>query len=406
VAVTALLVAAAIGTAAPVQTTPNADSHPGVGAKTIKIGLVVALTGPASSSFGKDSVDAVKGVFNVVNARGGINGRRLQLVVADDASSPTQNPTAVKSLISQGVFGIVESTPLFFAGYRDAVKAGIPVTGVGIDGPEWGDPKNYNLFNPWGSFATTYPTFTTEGKYLKRFGVTKLAVVAAGNSPSATGTAKANANSAKLFGIEVPVFDTSQPLGSTNYNATALTIKNSGADGLLTEVVTNSNVAIVTALRQQGVDIKGSFISGGYQQALLDDPATAQAMDGIMFPSQFRPWVLPGPGVTAFKAAMATVGYHKPNPQQGQTFGYFAADLMAEGLKRAGKNPTWGSFITNLRAVKDYDAHGGIGGKVDFSKFSNVDPNSGANCIFPLELKSGKFVSLTAKPICGQLAPK
>ena len=57
---------------------------------------------------------------------------------------------------------------------------------------------------------------------------------------------------------------------------------------------------------------------------------------------------------------MATVGYHKPNPEEGQTFGYFAADLMAEGLKGAGKNPTWGSFITNLRAVKNYDAHGGL----------------------------------------------
>src|SRR5579862_8177763 len=74
-----------VGGASPANalTMPNASSHPGVTAKTIKIGLITSITGPASSSFGQNTVNGALAAIQQVNAHGGINGRKLSLVTAD-----------------------------------------------------------------------------------------------------------------------------------------------------------------------------------------------------------------------------------------------------------------------------------------------------------------------------------
>jgi branched-chain amino acid transport system substrate-binding protein len=362
--------------------------------------MVVSLTGPVSSSFGQDCVDGAQAAFNQVNAAGGVNGRKIKLVTADDASSPAQDLTAVQNLTGRGVFAIIQCTPFFFGGYRYTVSQGIPVVGSGIDGPEWADPKNANLFGAWGSFADNYPTYTSYGKYFKQYGVTKLGVVGASNSPSAQGTANAAAASAKLAGIPTVVKDFSQPVGSTNYTATALAMKNAGVNGIITEQTTSANVALITALKQQGVKLKAEFISGGYQQSLLEDPATVAAVQGISFQSQWAPAQLNTAATKAFAAALATVGYHKPNPTEGQALAYFPALAFIKGLQVAGANPTWGSFISGLRGVKDFTADGLIA-PVDFGQRGTVDANSAGDCWYVSVVKGNAFMPLAAHPFCG-----
>jgi branched-chain amino acid transport system substrate-binding protein len=362
--------------------------------------MVVSLTGPVSSSFGQDCVDGAQAAFNQVNAAGGVNGRKIKLVTADDASSPSGDLTAVQNLVSRGVFAIVECTPDFFAGYRYTVTQGIPVLGTGTDGPEWADPKNTNLFGAWGSFADKYPTYTTYGQYFKQYGVTKLGVVAASNLPAGQGAANAAIASAKLAGIPTVVKDFSQPAGSTNYTATALAMENAGVNGLVTEQVTASNVALITALKQQGVKLKAEFISGGYQQSLLEDPATVAAVQGISFQSQWAPSGLNTAGTKAFAAALATVGYHQSNPTSGQAFAYFPALAFIKGLQIAGANPTWGSFISGLRGVKDFTADGLIA-PVDFGQRGTVDANSAGDCWYVSVVKGNAFMPLAAHPFCG-----
>jgi branched-chain amino acid transport system substrate-binding protein len=378
----------------------NASSHPGITASSVTVGMVASLTGPASSSFGQACVQGAQAAFNQINAKGGVYGRKLKLVTADDASSTTQDLTAVQSLISRGVFGILVCTPEFFAGYRATVSQGIPVTGDGIDGPEWSSSKYQNLFGAWGSDASNYPTFTTSGKYFKQYGVTKLGVVSASDSPSAQGTANAIIASAKLAGIPTVVKDYSQPIGSTNYTATAVAMKNAGVNGVATEQVTDSNVALITALKQQGVKLKAEFISGGYQQAMLESSATVAAMQGLSFQSQWAPADLDSPATKAFVAALATVGYRLPNPAEGQTQSYFPALTFIKGLQVAGKNPTWGSFITGLHSVHNYTANGLIA-PVNYAKHGNVDPNSAGNCWYISVLKGDAFTPLARHPFCG-----
>jgi branched-chain amino acid transport system substrate-binding protein len=281
------------------------------------------------------------------------------------------------------------------------VTQGIPTVGDAIDGPEWGSASNPNLFGDWGSFATNYPTFTTVGKYFKKYGTTKLGVVGIAASPSAIGTSKAIVASAKLQGISTPVADYTATFGDTNFTADALAMKNAGVDAVATEMVTSSNIALIQALKQDGVKLKAEFISGGYQQALLSDPASLSAALGISFQSQWAPADLNNAATKAFASDLAKyAGYTEPNPQEGQVFGYFPALLMIKGIQVAGKNPTWGSFSTNLRKVTNYDANGLIN-PVNFTKFGNVDSNSAGNCWYQSTVKGTAFVPLSVKPFCG-----
>src|ERR1700678_4557377 len=87
----------------------SSGNKAGITSTTIKIGLVTDLTGGLSSSF-SCTTQGVQGYFNMVNAEGGIGGRKLELVTADTASSASQGATAVQSLLSQGVFAIIANS--------------------------------------------------------------------------------------------------------------------------------------------------------------------------------------------------------------------------------------------------------------------------------------------------------
>lgn len=70
---------------------------PAAAQETYKVGAVFSITGPASY-FGEDQRNTMLLLQDQVNARGGIKGHRLEVVVYDDATDPTKAVTAIKRL--------------------------------------------------------------------------------------------------------------------------------------------------------------------------------------------------------------------------------------------------------------------------------------------------------------------
>lgn len=68
--------------------------------ETIKIGGVFSASGSASS-LGKPEMDTIKMMADKVNAEGGINGRKIEVVAYDDKSDQNEAVIAVKKLIEQ-----------------------------------------------------------------------------------------------------------------------------------------------------------------------------------------------------------------------------------------------------------------------------------------------------------------
>ena len=77
-----------------------AQATPGVTDTTITIGLFAALSGPFAGN-GIDALDAARAWYEDTNAKGGINGRKINLIVEDDKCDPTEANNIARKLEDQ-----------------------------------------------------------------------------------------------------------------------------------------------------------------------------------------------------------------------------------------------------------------------------------------------------------------
>jgi branched-chain amino acid transport system substrate-binding protein len=78
----------------------SAQNDPGLTDKTIKIGMFGPLSGN-SMAYGFDVINAAKMYYDKVNKEGGVNGRKIELVVEDDRCNANDLLAAVKKLTEQ-----------------------------------------------------------------------------------------------------------------------------------------------------------------------------------------------------------------------------------------------------------------------------------------------------------------
>jgi branched-chain amino acid transport system substrate-binding protein len=128
----------------------------GVTDSEIRFGISAPLTGPAKE-LGQHMKQGIEAAFNVANAKGGVYGRQLRLVAADDGYEPTRTVATMKQLYeTDQVFGLVGNvgTPtavvaLPYALDRKMLFFGA-FTGAGL---LRNDPPDRYVFNYRASYA-------------------------------------------------------------------------------------------------------------------------------------------------------------------------------------------------------------------------------------------------------------
>src|SRR5271163_67621 len=220
---------------------------------TIKIGMVLPVTGPAADN-GKYSLAGAKIALDRVNKAGGVLGKQVELVTEDDQ---TTNPGAVlafSKLAAQpdivAFIGSIRSTQNH-AMAPDILKAGKPVCFGGTD------PALTKMGNPW--LIRFRPNDTYSGRVIAAYGVETLgkknwAIV---HSTDAFGMGGFNALSASLDKLRAKVaLDQGYPNQSQDLTPVVLAIKSSGAD-IVGSYFTfpNDQAIFARQLRQLGVTI-------------------------------------------------------------------------------------------------------------------------------------------------------
>ncbi|HET6873696.1 MAG TPA: ABC transporter substrate-binding protein [Acidimicrobiales bacterium] len=379
-------------------------SAPGITAKTITIGLLNDTTGVAASTFA-DGPAAAQARVDKANAEGGVDGRKLVLEVADTTSSPTVAQTAAQELVqTKGVFGIASDSALFFGAANYLTTAGVPVTGSTFDGPEWGNAANM--------FSYTPPTYTvyngksygydTVGRMLQKAGAKRVAILAFA-SPSAALSAKQLAKAVTQLGMTNCYLNVSVPFGGVDFTADVLQMKQQKCDGAVGTFTASSNIALAQAFKNAGMNVT-QFYYTSYAQSTLDSPPATAALAGTY-----------SEGLLAAghsSAAQATAqfykdlqkydpSYHGGLPDLGASNSWNAIDVMIEGLKLAGPNPTRESFMSKLRAVKDYTLGGLAVTPVSFDYLTGNLPST--SCANFVKLEGNQFVAYPSdgSTICG-----
>ena len=366
--------------------------------------MVCSCTGAAGPEY-----QGVQGAFlariDAQNALGGIRGHKISGIIFDDQTNPSLDPTAVQNALSKHVLGIVGVSALFFTGAKFANQAGIPVTGTSSDGPEWGTQPYTNMFAAdTGSLDPKYPVSTAIGKFLVSHGGSVIGSYGYGISPSSTRSAVGTVRSVIHAGGKQGVLDTSVPFGSVAFTTASLAAKTAHVNAIYAGMDDNSNFALATALKQAGVHLKAVVFPTGYEPSAINSPAWAD-LQGDYFDSEFRPFSVPNAGTKQMQAALEKFDHFSTSqfPTFDQYEGWLGADLMLDGIQKAGKNPTSAGVIKALRSVKSYNGGGLLPESINYSTIFGHDlPKA---CGWFVQAKKSGFVPTSSSPFCGTDIP-
>lgn len=369
----------------------------------LTIALIASLTGLAASN----NVNATQGFLariDLQNAEGGVNGHKLVPLIIDDQTSASTVVTGVQDAISRGAIGIVSDSSLFFEAAKYAQQAGVPVTGTDSDGPEWGEQPNTNMFSSdFGSVNPKYPVNTLYGKILKMLGGTRLAAYGYGISPDSARAVETEAQSFARVGGTTPIKNTSVPLGGVDFTSDALVAKQAHVNALWPNLLDASNFALATAFKQAGIKLKVADYPTGYEPSIIGSTVW-QDVQGQYFDSEFHPFDLPDAGTRQMQAAMMKYFHWSKSqfPSFAQYETWLGADLMIEGIQKAGQNPTRASVIKGLRSITAYNGNGLLPVTIDYSTIFGKDPPI---CVWLMKAEPSGFVPYSTSPVCGTDIP-
>lgn len=370
----------------------------------ITIAMITSLTGPGSSQFSQAPA-GFNARIALQNAQGGVNGHKIKGIVIDDQTSPSAVATGVQDALSQGAFGLVSTSPLFFLAAKIPNQQGVPVTGGFFDGPEWGEQPYTNMFAAdAGSVDQKYPVNTGIGAFMKAHGGTVICSYGYSISPSSTRSAVGTVMSFEHAGGKEGILDTSVPFGGVEFTTAALLAKQKGCNAFYAGLDDNSNVALAGALHAAGVKPKVVVFPTGFESSLIKSPAW-KTVQGGYFDTTFRPFQLPNAGTNQMSAALMKYAHFKAGqfPNFSQYESWLGADLMIKGLQLAGKNPTRAGVIQALRNLKSYNGNGLLSGSLNYSTNFGHDPAK--SCGWYMLAEKNGFVPTSTQPFCGTDLP-
>jgi branched-chain amino acid transport system substrate-binding protein len=396
------LAATGVLTASAGAQTSNA---PGVSDKSVTLGYISSETGVAASA-SEGSARGCTARVDAENAKGGVNGRKIDLEAIDDKSA--NNLTAAQDLVqNRNAFIVINDSAFAFLTYRYLNDQGVPMLGGGFDGSYYYEKGNENIISAYGDgtpvAGLTYTNVTDE---MKKLGAKDVAGLGYGVSPSSSESAKAVVNyAAKASGLKSGYLNTSVDFGTTDVGPLVLGIKNAGSDAVYMPLDTNTNVAIVLGLQQNNVDMKATVSATGYGQDILDSPAAKTLTSHDLFQTAYKPVELGGSAVKTFQQNLKKYAGFTGVPGFGEYTGYVSCDLAIVGLQNAGKNPTRQGWVDAIRTTNGgiYDNAGLACSPRNFSKanFGKVTSNS---CLWYVAIKDGKWTVLNGgKPTNGKL---
>lgn len=142
----------------------SSDADPGITDETIKVGAALPLTGPLAQ-VGEDIKATLNASFAEINSRGGIYGRRFELIVEDSRGEPAQTLEATRRLIEAG--GVFALIACFEPGDSRAVNELIERSAIPLVGPVTLSPRLSIPPNPYIFYLL--PTFGDQARALVDF---------------------------------------------------------------------------------------------------------------------------------------------------------------------------------------------------------------------------------------------
>ena len=359
----------------------------GSSSKEIKIGLLNEMTG-GNATIGTAAANGAKLAIKEINANGGLLGKQIKAVVADNKSEPSESANAMTKLLTQdnviavtGTFS--SSNAIAAASVAEANKKPYLVAGatnpkVTVD-EKTKTVKKYIyrvcFIDPFqGTVAANFAS-----KDLK---VKKAAMLVDNSSDYSKGLAEFFEAAFKKEGGEI-VSNEAYLQKDTDFKATLTKIKSKGADILYVPGYYEEVGKIVKQAREMGITVP-IIGADGWDSPKLVEIASPSALNDTYFTNHYSV------EDTSPKAKAFVEAYTKEfgqKPEALAVLGYDAVYVLADAIKRANSTEA-AKIIEALAATKDFPAISGI---TTINKTHDADKNA-----VVIELKDGKQVFKTS----------
>ena len=349
-----LVLGVALLAAVSAQAQTTAKYDPGADDKTIKIGTTAPLSGPVSA-FAQIAKSA-EAYFKKVNAEGGVNGRQIQMIIADDAYSPPKTVEQTRRLVESDevllIFGGV-GTPTKSAVHKYLNDKKVPQLFLGSGGAKWDDPKNF----PWT--VGWQPTYRDEALAYAKF-------IKASHPNAKVAVLYQNDDLGKdyLKALEEGLGGGDQIVARAPYETTSptvdtqiLTLKSSGADVVL---VAATPKFAAQAIRKIGeIGWKPTTIISNVSASISGvlAPAGRENSTGVISSQYLKdstdPSLKDDPG---YKEWLAFMEKYLPDANKADwlnVYGYTIAQTLVATLKAAGNDLTRANAMKQATSLKD-----------------------------------------------------
>src|SRR5450631_3753814 len=331
-------------------------AEPGVSSGQIVFGQAAALDGP-SSALGQGMRQGILAAFAEINAKGGVHGRRLELISRDDGYDPDRSVVQTTRLIEEDqVFALIGAvgTPTTTATVPIAKAKNVPFIGPFTGAAFLRAPELHNVVNiraSYGAEAEAWIKHLTEDLHVSRIAIfyqddsfgrdglvgVKLALEKRGMELTAEGTFERNT---KAVSSALRTLKRAEPEAVVmvgTYGPCAEFIRLAHKSGFNPIFVNISFVGANALAKELGPEGSGVIVS-----------------QVVPFP-----WDTSVEVVADYQAAEKALD---PNmkPEFVSLEGYLSGRLVASALEQTGANPTRADMLRVINDVGRFDISGTI----------------------------------------------
>jgi len=326
-------------------------ADPGITDTTIKIGMMGSLTGPAAL-WGWPTINGARMIYDKINDEGGINGRKIELVIEDDQCQAPLALAAAKKLISRDEVFMLHGGSCTGAvlPVRDvALKEKIPMMVLVATGDEIVAQPNgyiYRAFLPGSYDGKIIADFLATAPNVKK-------VIAVGNTDAIANVrypvleASLKDNKLEYLGLE-PI-----EVEATDATAQVLKVKSQNPDAIVLVARPEASAVFLKDAAKLGLDVPVVGATVVDLQDLLDrigDPKPMANMHVVSFYKSPLDGAPMAPWIDLLKKY-----YPKDKVQAAAFYGTSGAIAVVEALKRVGPDLTREKFVKAMSEIKGLD---------------------------------------------------
>jgi branched-chain amino acid transport system substrate-binding protein len=353
-----------------------------------KFGLAMPLTG-GQATYGNDQVKAAEWAVEEINKKGGINGKKLEMVVLDTQADPQVGIQSVNRMIS------VDKVAVFVTAWSGVVKAVAPIANdnkvvelsVGANSPDISQLGDY--------VYTTFPLADVDIRAVANYSAKdmgkKKAAVLFINNETGIGSATVYRDTFTKAGGQVVAYE-AYDQKATDFTGPLLKIRAANPEIIHLQGLVAESPQVIAQARQLGITVPITSYSGIYNQKLIEQ--LGAAAENVIATS-LAPGVEDSPLVKEYVDRWVKDVGRAPNGLPYTQYLYDAPALIAAvftSLDKKGIAATGENFRKEMLAIKSFDLP--LTGKITFSEDHTVNKP-----VYLVEVKNGKW---TKKAVVGQ----